>query len=126
MRCPVSGRLTVQKRSVVTSLTGSLEVCGGLPKVSPIRSPSPRMKVDRLIQRGIPRQKPAPQKRSLMSARPTRPQSTDRLKLLLHRNRKPLKERIVSRLLLGAAHTAERDHGSCSTKGYSLRLCHIN
>src|SRR5260370_42621982 len=126
MRCPVSGRLTVQKRSLVTSLTGSLEGCGGLPKVSPIRCPSAGVKGGRLIQRVIPRRNPAPQKRPLISARPTRPQCADRLNLLLHRNRKPLKERTVTRLLLGTAPTAERGLGSCSTKGCILRRCLIH
>ena len=120
-RCPALGRLTVQKRSLVSSWTGSSEVCGGLPKVRRIRSPK-RMKVGRLLQRAIPRRNRTPEKRSLMPAQ-TRMQSRDRLKLSLHRNRKRIKERIVTRLLLGAAPTAARCLDSHSTKGYSLRLC---
>ncbi len=115
-RCPASVRSTVRKRSLVNSSTGSLEVCGGLPKVSRIRSPNPRMKVHGLIQGAMPRRNPAPQKRSLTSARPTRPQSTELPQSLAAPQPEAAKERTATRLFFGAAPMAERCLGSDSTK----------
>jgi hypothetical protein len=81
------------------------------------------MKVDRLIRKVMPRRNPARQNRLLISDRQTKPPSRVRFQLLLHRNRTLLKERTVTRALLGAAHTAERCLASHSTKGYSLKRC---
>ena len=51
-RCPASGRSIVRKPKSARSLTASSEVCGRLPKVSPIRSLKPKIVRRWLLQRG--------------------------------------------------------------------------
>ena len=51
-RCPGSGRSIVRKPKSARSLIGSSEVCGRLPKVSPIRPLKPTIVRRWLLQRG--------------------------------------------------------------------------